>query len=89
MPVMSLSPRPPMVAVEMAGGQIVALHLAILQPRHLPDEVDGDVVTLTFNRSAPRPRAPRSIRRGRGGGAKQHGEQEYGRQHYGLSSLAG
>ena len=32
----------------MAGWQVVALQLAVLQVRHLQDEVDGDVVTLTL-----------------------------------------
>ena len=45
---LSLSPRPPMVAVEMAGQQVVAVQLAVLQVNHLTDEVDGDVVTLTL-----------------------------------------
>ena len=50
-------PGPPMVAVEMAGRIIVATQLAVLQVRHLPDEVDGDVGTLTVHRLAPRPGA--------------------------------
>ena len=79
-----------MVAVEMAGRIIVATQLAVLQVRHLPDEVDGDVGTLTVHRLAPRPGAAgpgAGPGGGGGGGAEQDGEQEGERQHFSLYLL--
>ena len=80
-----------MVAVEMAGRIIVATQLAVLQVRHLPDEVDGDVGTLTVHRLAPRPGAAGPVGgagRGAGGEAEQCGEEDCERQHFSLSLLA-
>ena len=80
-----------MVAVEMAGRLIVALQPALLQVRHLTDEVDGDAVTLTVYRLTSRPGAAGPVGgagRGAGGEAEQCGEEDCERQHFSLSLLA-
>ena len=82
--VVSLGARAPMVAVEMAVLLVVAPRLALLHAPHLPDEVDGEVLTLTMYRLAS------WTCWGWGAAARtQHeGEEKCLRQHFVLSLLA-
>ena len=89
MPVVSLGPGAPMVAVEMAVRLVVAAELAVFQTGHLPGEVDGEVGTLTVHRLTPRTTA------GAGGGCRgaaartqQDREEKCWRKHFVLSLLA-
>ena len=85
--VVSLGPRAPMVAVEVAGLLIVAPHLALLQAPHLPDEVDGQVLTLTVHRLTPGTSAAGGGCRGAAAQTQHDGEEKCLRQHFVLSLL--
>ena len=88
MPVVSLSPRAPVVAVEMAILLIVAAHLALLQVAHLPDEVDGEILALAVHRLTPGTSADGGGCWGAAAQAQQYREEKCWRQHFVLSLLA-
>ena len=86
--VVSLGARAPMVAVEMAVLLVVAPRLALLQAPHLPDEVDGEVLTLTMYRLTPGTSAAGGGCRGAAAQTQHYGEEKCLRQHFVLSLLA-
>ena len=93
MPVVSLGPGAPMVAVEMAVRLVVTAELALLQTGHRPDEVDGEVGTLAVHRLTPRTTRPAgagagAVCRGAAARTQQDGEEKCWRQHFVLSLLA-
>ena len=85
--VVGLGPRAPVVAVEMAVLLVVAPRLALLLAPHLPDEVDGEVLTLTVHRLTPGTSAAGGGCRGAAAQTQHHGEEKCLRQHFVLSVL--
>ena len=93
MPVVSLDPVAPMVAVEMAVRLVVTAELALLQAGNLSVEVDGEVGTLAVHRLTPRTSRPAgagagAVCRGAAARTQQDGEEKCWRQHFVLSLLA-
>ena len=91
----SLASRPPMEAVEMTVRLVVAAPLAVLQTSHLPDEVDGDVLTLAVHgltsgtpAAAGARAGGRAVCWGTAARAQQCQEEKSWRQHFVLSLLA-